>query len=202
MRGLNHRGRTGGQRGSSLNQKPTTNGTRNQNQKQEHPEKSQSSQASNLDTNHFPPSTAELTTKSSDNVIALLSTSTSSNPTTRSSPVVEDITLDLPSTTSKEQEPANQDLIASESAPSIALQESPQELEEPQHDVPKSRSKHLKPNIQLFPGLPDATTDAEATFETLTECTYLNKSIGNSGQDEAMTCDCKQENGEFDLIPF
>jgi histone-lysine N-methyltransferase SETD2 len=48
-----------------------------------------------------------------------------------------------------------------------------------------------KPRVQLFLDLPDVTKHAESTFETLLECSYLTKSLGNSGQNEVMTCDCK-----------
>ncbi|KAK9429550.1 hypothetical protein V1505DRAFT_153225 [Lipomyces doorenjongii] len=40
--------------------------------------------------------------------------------------------------------------------------------------------------------LPAKTEEAKKTFEELTECTYSNKSLGDSGQDEIMTCDCKE----------
>lgn len=76
----------------------------------------------------------------------------------------------------------------STSAIEVPKQENDASIQEPT----KARSKQVvKPNIQLFPDLPSATKEAESTFETLKDCTYLNKSIGNSGQDEAMTCDCK-----------
>lgn len=57
------------------------------------------------------------------------------------------------------------------------------------HESPGPASK--KPRVQLFPDLPDVTKQAESTFETLLECSYLTKSLGNSGQNEVMTCDCK-----------
>ncbi|KAK9315583.1 hypothetical protein V1522DRAFT_403635 [Lipomyces starkeyi] len=44
----------------------------------------------------------------------------------------------------------------------------------------------------LFLDLPAKTEEAKKTFEELTECTYSNKSLGDSGQDEIMTCDCKE----------
>lgn len=59
------------------------------------------------------------------------------------------------------------------------------------------RSKSIKTEIQLFLDLPSSTEEAQGTFETLEECTYTNRSIGNSRQDEAMTCDCKSDFGEL-----
>ncbi|KAK9384723.1 hypothetical protein V1515DRAFT_610755 [Lipomyces mesembrius] len=44
----------------------------------------------------------------------------------------------------------------------------------------------------LFLDLPAKTQEAKKMFEELTECTYSNKSLGDSGQDEIMTCDCKE----------
>lgn len=62
--------------------------------------------------------------------------------------------------------------------------------------IKTSRSKKVPPNIQLFLDCPSVTDEAEGTYETLKECTYATKSLGNSGQDEAMTCDCKSEVGK------
>lgn len=46
-------------------------------------------------------------------------------------------------------------------------------------------------SLQLFLDLPDVTKQAESTFETLLECSYLTRNLGSSGQNEVMTCDCK-----------
>ncbi|KAK9234158.1 hypothetical protein V1525DRAFT_435879 [Lipomyces kononenkoae] len=45
---------------------------------------------------------------------------------------------------------------------------------------------------KLFLDLPSKTEEALKTFEELSQCTYSNKSLGDSGQEEIMTCDCKE----------
>lgn len=45
---------------------------------------------------------------------------------------------------------------------------------------------------ELFIDAPDKTQEATQSFVTLSECTYLAKNLGNSGQKEIMTCDCPE----------
>ncbi|ODQ79319.1 hypothetical protein BABINDRAFT_8273 [Babjeviella inositovora NRRL Y-12698] len=53
---------------------------------------------------------------------------------------------------------------------------------------------------QLFLELETKTGEALQTFASLRRCTYATKLIGSSGQQEAMTCDCKEEwDGETNL---
>ncbi|KAK9247150.1 hypothetical protein V1506DRAFT_533077 [Lipomyces tetrasporus] len=53
---------------------------------------------------------------------------------------------------------------------------------------------------KLFLELPSRTDEARKAFEELSECTYSNKGLGDSGQDEVMTCDCKENwDGEKNL---
>ncbi|GMM37764.1 histone methyltransferase [Saccharomycopsis crataegensis] len=54
-----------------------------------------------------------------------------------------------------------------------------------QKDVPTSP--------QLYFDEEDRTDEALSTFGQLKSCTYLNKSIGSSGQEEAITCDCSKK---------
>lgn len=46
---------------------------------------------------------------------------------------------------------------------------------------------------QLFLDLPVKTEEAEKSFHVLEACTYLKKSLGDSGQHEIMTCDCHEQ---------
>lgn len=46
---------------------------------------------------------------------------------------------------------------------------------------------------RLFLDLPDSTEDAKTTFTVLPECTYGNKSLGNT--EHALECDCTEEWG-------
>jgi SET domain-containing protein len=45
----------------------------------------------------------------------------------------------------------------------------------------------------LFNDLPFKTTEACKTFTVLKECVFLGRTLGRSGQVEAMTCDCKED---------
>lgn len=45
----------------------------------------------------------------------------------------------------------------------------------------------------LFADAPDRTDQALQTFTAIAECTYLNKTLGRSGQKETMTCDCVEQ---------
>jgi histone-lysine N-methyltransferase SETD2 len=47
----------------------------------------------------------------------------------------------------------------------------------------------------LFGDLPDSTADAQATFQTLEFCTYMNKHMGYT--EHAMECDCAEEWGKL-----
>ncbi|KAK9464050.1 uncharacterized protein V1516DRAFT_669422 [Lipomyces oligophaga] len=58
---------------------------------------------------------------------------------------------------------------------------------------PNSKSKNKPTHIrQLFLDSPSKLEQVLKTFEVLTECTYGNKFLGDAGQDEVMTCDCKE----------
>ncbi|KAK9367500.1 hypothetical protein V1509DRAFT_566465 [Lipomyces kononenkoae] len=58
--------------------------------------------------------------------------------------------------------------------------------------ITKMKKKVAGNAAKLFLDLPSKTDDALKTFEELTECTYSNKNLGDSGQEEIMTCDCKE----------
>lgn len=60
--------------------------------------------------------------------------------------------------------------------------------------------KEQQIHYQLFNDLPSKTEEAEETFEVLLESIYTKKNLGNSGQFDAMTCDCRQQWGKFTLI--
>lgn len=75
-------------------------------------------------------------------------------------------------------------------------------LSSPITKIPKKRSKKSKKSkdeihYQIFNDLPSKTEEAQQTFETMVECTYTSKSMGSSGQYEAMTCDCRESWGKF-----
>ncbi|KAK9472533.1 uncharacterized protein V1510DRAFT_365528 [Dipodascopsis tothii] len=55
----------------------------------------------------------------------------------------------------------------------------------------RRRSPRPARQPQLFNELPSRTAEALATFAELEVCTYSNRSLGDSGQEEIMTCDCK-----------
>lgn len=46
---------------------------------------------------------------------------------------------------------------------------------------------------QLFIDAPNKTLEALEAFSQLETCNYANKTLGNSNQDEQMTCDCREE---------
>lgn len=48
------------------------------------------------------------------------------------------------------------------------------------------------PPRQTFKELDNKSDEARSKFQEITECTYTNKSIGSSGQQENMTCDCSE----------
>lgn len=47
---------------------------------------------------------------------------------------------------------------------------------------------------QLFLEYPDATSEAQRSYEVLKHCTYVNKYIGTT--EHAMECDCNEEWGK------
>jgi len=47
----------------------------------------------------------------------------------------------------------------------------------------------------LYLELPDATSEAVASFDQIPQCTYANKYLGST--DHALECDCSEEWGEF-----
>jgi [histone H3]-lysine36 N-trimethyltransferase len=67
---------------------------------------------------------------------------------------------------------------------------------EPAHPSKLSRkpSKKIpKRETKLFDHLPDATSDACKTFQTIPDCLYGSKKIGSTDGDEAYQCDCRQD---------
>lgn len=54
-----------------------------------------------------------------------------------------------------------------------------------------NNSKKEQSDPQLFLDLPSKTEEALQTFTPIEECTFANRNLGNSGQDELMACDCK-----------
>lgn len=79
-------------------------------------------------------------------------------------------------------------------------------LSSPITKMPRKRSKRSKKSeseeifYQVFNDLESKTEEAEQSFETLEECTYTSRSMGCSGQYEAMTCDCREHWGRFFLM--
>lgn len=49
----------------------------------------------------------------------------------------------------------------------------------------------------LFDNLPSATEEAINTFQVIQDSVYTIKHLGDSGQDEAMSCDCRSLWSEF-----
>lgn len=45
----------------------------------------------------------------------------------------------------------------------------------------------------LFNDVEDKTNEARSKFDEIPECIYINKHIGDSGQNEQMTCDCVED---------
>jgi [histone H3]-lysine36 N-trimethyltransferase len=64
----------------------------------------------------------------------------------------------------------------------------------------RSSSKVVARPSRLFDHLPNSTTDAQATFETMDVCTYTNKYMGST--EHAMECDCAEEWGKLDFPIF
>jgi len=52
----------------------------------------------------------------------------------------------------------------------------------------------------LFGHLPSATEEATKTFTVIQDSIYTAKYLGDSGQDEAMSCDCRSSWSEFKLL--
>lgn len=61
----------------------------------------------------------------------------------------------------------------------------------------KKKGAHILRTPQLFNDRPSKTDEAKNTFVELIDCTYSNKYMGDSGQEEIMTCDCKEHWGKF-----
>ncbi|CCJ28924.1 unnamed protein product [Pneumocystis jirovecii] len=57
----------------------------------------------------------------------------------------------------------------------------------------ESETKQLQRNVKLFNDLPSAKHEALKTFEEHFYNIYHSKDLGESGQDEIMTCECKSE---------
>lgn len=172
MRGLNHRGRPGGQRGSDAESSAEPDQDLSD-VKTQSPDLSATGPVQKVKAES--PALAAAVKQESDQP----QTDVDSKP---------DVTLTTNGGSSESQSPK------SEHEPPAGLKE-----DSPDSDsslIKTSRSKKVPPNIQLFLDRPSVTDEAEATYETLKECTYGTKSLGNSGQDEAMTCDCKSEVGK------
>lgn len=52
----------------------------------------------------------------------------------------------------------------------------------------------------LFDHLPSATEQAIKTFQVIQDSIYTIKHLGDSGQDEAMSCDCRSSWSEFQSL--
>jgi len=52
----------------------------------------------------------------------------------------------------------------------------------------------------LFSHLPSATEEATKTFAVIQDSIYTTKYLGDSGQDEAMSCDCRSSWSESKLL--
>lgn len=202
MRGLNHRGRPGGQRRQSWQSKEIPPESKSDGYSQDQHWKTYDDEVPDEDdvevtcTRTVKPSTEQeknwhqhLNTKENNDKQPAEESNTT---TEKMDPYVQDLTITPSSVEEDAPTPKNEEDRGGE-------EEEREEKTTPESDdiPPKTRSKPVKSNIQLFPDLPSVTEEAEGTFETLLECTYLNKAIGNSGQDEAMTCDCKQDFGMY-----
>lgn len=65
--------------------------------------------------------------------------------------------------------------------------------EEPETGISRSASPIKRRTPALFNDAEDKTEEALSTFTELKDCTYANKSLGTSGQQEYMTCDCVED---------
>lgn len=65
--------------------------------------------------------------------------------------------------------------------------------EEPESVSSRSVSPVKRHSPALFNDVEDKTDEALSTFTQLKDCTYGNKSLGSSGQQEYMTCDCVED---------
>ena len=55
---------------------------------------------------------------------------------------------------------------------------------------------------QLWLDAPSAKVSAAAEFSEISQCIYQSKDMGESGQEEIMSCDCKPEFGILRYIDF
>ena len=61
-------------------------------------------------------------------------------------------------------------------------------------------AKNSRRGPPLFNHLPSATEDATKTFQVIETSIYTSKYLGDSGQDEVMSCDCRPSWSEFLFI--
>ena len=76
---------------------------------------------------------------------------------------------------------------------SDSSEEMKQSMDEDEEFKETKVSVKQESQYQLFNELPAVTEEAQETFMNLEECTYSVKSLGNSGQDELMSCDCREQ---------
>ncbi|KAF8463629.1 hypothetical protein BDZ91DRAFT_300990 [Kalaharituber pfeilii] len=82
-----------------------------------------------------------------------------------------------------------------ESTVSDDLEGGKEKSETPENDQKSGRSssstKISRRTPPLFNHLPSATEEATKTFQIIEDSIYTSKYLGDSGQDEAMSCDCR-----------
>lgn len=70
---------------------------------------------------------------------------------------------------------------------------------EPKSARGPSAGKGSRRTPPLFSHLPSASEEATKTFQVIQDLIYTAKYLGDSGQDEAMSCDCRSSWSEFHL---
>lgn len=68
---------------------------------------------------------------------------------------------------------------------------------EPKTGRGSSTAKSSRRSPPLFDHYPSATEEATKTFLVIGDSSYTSKYLGDSGQDEAMSCDCRPSWGEL-----
>jgi [histone H3]-lysine36 N-trimethyltransferase len=72
--------------------------------------------------------------------------------------------------------------------------------------APKAKSAATSPQkragrqVQRFDHLPDATEDAEKTFQVINDCLYGSKHLGSTSDHDVLDCECVEDWREF-LLP-
>lgn len=65
-----------------------------------------------------------------------------------------------------------------------------------------SSAKNSRRTSPLFDHLPSATEEATKTFQVIETSIYTSRYLGDSGQDEVMSCDCRPSWGELKRFSF